>query len=105
MLVQADVRLDFKQNGANTPITGHRVPSTFGYARLRAQKVNNNDQFLRSNIDNEANKRNAASEPAQDMTPFRQFAKGAVMTFQRGQPIPIPLKWNNPHGNQTRLIL
>ena len=85
LLVQADVRLDLGQRGANTPIKGFMVPSTFNYQELINQKKNDNDQFLRSNIDNEANKRNEATEPPQDMTPFRQFSKGEVQTLQRGQ--------------------
>jgi hypothetical protein len=51
-LVRGDVRLDFVQEGVDTPIKGFRVPSTFGYQAVQEQKVKNNDQFLRSNIRN-----------------------------------------------------
>ena len=94
--VFGDVRQDPKGQG--------RMPSTFGYEKLIKQKINDNDQFWRSNIDNEANKRNAGKEPPIDMTPFRQCAKGDVSTYERGKPIPITLRWNNPHGKLNNLI-
>ena len=102
-LVYGDVRLDLKQKGTNTPIDGYMIPSTFGLQALVNQKKNNNDQFLRSNIDNEANKRNEATEAALDMTPFRQLDAGPVQTFPRGVPFDIPLRWNNPHDSSCEV--
>ncbi|KAJ3367894.1 hypothetical protein HDU91_001029, partial [Kappamyces sp. JEL0680] len=83
--------------------TVFRIPSTFNYQELINQKKNDNDQFLRSNIDNEANKRKEEEEPAQDMLPFRQNAKGVVRTLQRGVPIDLPLRWNNPHDSDCEV--
>ena len=83
-------RLDVEQDGANVQNMS-RIPSTFGYGGLIDQKNTDFDQFLQSSIDVVASKRYLAVESAQDMLPFRQMAKGNVMTFQRGVQINIPL--------------
>jgi hypothetical protein len=101
-IAQADVRVQPKQAGAPKGVT-FRMPDTFGLAALVAQKKNNNDQFIRSNVDNEANKRNAATEAALDMMPCRQNANGPAMQFQRGTAQEIPLRWNNPHDSDCEV--
>jgi hypothetical protein len=101
-LVAADVRLNLKQPGAK--LGGKfRTPSTFAYADLVKQKQNNNDQYTRSNVNNEANQRNIANEEPRDMLPCRQDAKGPLMTYQKGVPIEIPLIWNNPHDTDCEV--
>jgi hypothetical protein len=97
-----DVRLDPQQKDAPKGIN-YREPDTFGLQALRTQKVADNDQFLRSNIDNQANKRNAALEKPLDMLPCRQDQKGQLMTFRRGVPIELPLRWNNPHDSDCEI--
>jgi hypothetical protein len=103
-MVQAmpDVRLDPRQRGAAKGIQ-FREPSTFGYQALVNQRRNNFDNFLRSNIDNQANQRNAAKEPARDMLPCRQEDRGNAMQFTRGQPQQVPLRWNNPHDSDCEV--
>jgi hypothetical protein len=103
-MVQAmpDVRLDPRQRGAPQGIE-FREPDTFGYQALVNQRRNNRDNFLRSNIDNQANQRNAAKEPARDMLPCRQEQRGPAMQFARGQPQQIPLRWNNPHDSDCEV--
>lgn len=106
-LALADIRIDPNQtpDGVNQVACGMvwRIPSTFGYQGIINQKKENNDQFLRSNIDNEANQRNAATEPAQDMLPFRQRAKGEIRVIPVGQPQDLPLRWNNPHDSECEV--
>lgn len=128
--VMADVRFSSKAgNGfqyrqdnvpANTDVNGnpltdepnvgtlpYRVPATFGYDALENQKDNNNDNFLRSNIDNEANQRNTDDEPAQDMLPCRQpdgSTQQAVL-WQRGETVQFPIRWNNPHDSDCEFNL
>jgi hypothetical protein len=97
-IVYADVRIQPKQAGAPPGVT-FRMPDTFGIAALAVQKRTNLDQFIRSNVDNEANKRNTATEAALDMMPCRQAEKGPAMQFTRGQAQEIPLRWNNPHDS------
>jgi hypothetical protein len=104
--VLADVRLSNKEErkGINgTALEFFREPDTFGYAGIEKQKKNNYDQFLRSNIDNEANKRNAATEEARDMLPCRQDQKGTIQTLKRGETTTVRLRWNNPHDSECEL--
>ena len=77
-----------------------RRPSNFGYKALIAQETNPNtlDNFLRSNIDNEANKRNTETEPAIDMLPCRNNQPGQMHKYEIGSTITLPLQWNNPHS-------
>jgi hypothetical protein len=97
-----DVRLDPKQAGVTIPVV-YRAPGTFGYQGIINEKKNNNDQYLRSNIDNEANKRNAAKEAPLDMLPCRQDVIGPKMQFTRGQVNQMPLRWNNPHDSSCEV--
>ncbi|KAI9091488.1 hypothetical protein DFS34DRAFT_653590 [Phlyctochytrium arcticum] len=89
----------------NANIFAYQVPSTFGIAKLVAQEKNNNDNFLRSNIDNEANKRNTAKEAALDMTPCRTdgIATAPLMSVTAGQTVEIPLQFNNPHDGECEV--
>jgi hypothetical protein len=48
-------------------------PSTFEYQGLEQQKRGNYDQFLRSNIDNEQDRRNFQDNEGWDHLPFRSF--------------------------------
>ncbi|TPX55444.1 hypothetical protein PhCBS80983_g05308 [Powellomyces hirtus] len=95
-------KLARRQNAAVFP---YQVPSTFGYAKLVAQAKNNNDNFLRSNVDNEANKRNTNTEAPKDMTPCRQdgLGNGPAMTLTAGQNFEIPLQFNNPHDGECEV--
>ncbi|KAJ3181062.1 hypothetical protein HDU85_003767 [Gaertneriomyces sp. JEL0708] len=91
-----------RQNVATFP---YQVPSNFGYKALKNQEKNNNDNFLRSNIDNEANQRNTNNELAKDMTPCRQDGLGQspLMQLQPGQNFEIPLQFNNPHDGECEV--
>jgi hypothetical protein len=82
-----------------------RTPETFGFAALNAQKANALDNFIRSNIDNEANQRNVnnKNELAQDMLPCRSDILGQTNTWTRGQPVTVPLRWNNPHDSSCEV--
>ncbi|KAI8905063.1 hypothetical protein EDD86DRAFT_71353 [Gorgonomyces haynaldii] len=100
--VSADVRLDPKQKGVKDNIQ-FREPSTFGFKKLIDQKKNDHDQFLRSNLDNEANKRNAAKEAPLDMLPCRNDTKQPGMTLTRGVAVDLPLRWNNPHDSDCEV--
>ena len=102
-VVTADVRLNFQQKGLNLENGAYAFPSTFGYKALQQQKDDNNDNFLRSNIDNEANQRDTANELAQDMLPCRQDAIGQVMQFRKDTFYEVPLKWNNPHDSDCEV--
>jgi hypothetical protein len=90
-------------------------PSAFGYKGLEKQRQNAYDNFLRSNIDNEQDKRNFVNEAGKDHLPFRSYegAKtaaesggtvqtklpaNAAMEVTPGTPFNIPLRWNNPHA-------
>jgi len=97
-------------------------PSDFNYAGLKAQRRDAYDNFLRSNIDNEQDKRNFNTEPGKDHLPFRSFetaantqsatvqAKitadtpaGQAITATPGQPYSVPLRWNNPHAAELEI--
>lgn len=90
---------------ADVDVYPYQVPSNFGYAKLQAREKNNNDRFLRDNIDNEANQRNTAREAATDMLPCRQ-SEGRpkqAMKLQAGQTFDIPLQFNNPHDGDAEI--
>lgn len=76
-------------------------PSEFNYQGLKNQRLNNYDNFLRSNIDNEQDNRNFENEIGRDMLPFRTFegksTDDVVITTNLGKENLIPLRWNNPH--------
>jgi len=99
-------------------------PSAFGYAKLEQQRKDDYDQFLRSNIDNEQDKRDWRSAPDQqedgkDMLPFRSFesaaddshssvsnkieANPAAIEVTTGTPYPMPFRWNNPHASELEV--
>lgn len=121
--VQADVRIEamkdddfaylrdnipFNRAADGSPITGfdaghlrYRYPSIFGYRGIYLQTIKNNDQYLRSNCDNQANKRNPRTEPAVDMLPCRQPDRFSQkpMKYHRGETVMFPVEWNNPHNS------
>jgi hypothetical protein len=101
-IARADVRIQPKQAGSPPGVT-FRMPDTFGLANLAQQKRTNTDQFIRSNVDNEANQRNTATEAGLDMMPCRQNERGPAMQFQRGVAQEIPLRWNNPHDSDCEV--
>lgn len=103
-------------------------PSDFNYEGLKKQRSKAYDNFLRSNIDNEQDRRNFVTEPGEDHLPFRSFAtaatdthKGvetklpttfpkdgqpaaaAAITANPGDPFTIPLRWNNPHAAELEV--
>lgn len=94
-------------------------PSDFKYAGLKQQRDGGAyDNFLRSNIDNEQDKRNFGTEDGRDMLPFRTFEAtftdvgestqknkigttlGGAYTATPGTPFTVPLRWNNPHASE-----
>ena len=97
--VTADVRLNFQQEGLVNKDGVYAIPSTFGIKGIIEQKDKNNDQFLRSNIDNEANKRDTSKEIPMDMLPCRQDSPGKLMKFRKDTFYELPLRWNNPHDS------
>jgi hypothetical protein len=95
-------------------------PSAFGYAGLAAQRQNAYDNFLRSNIDNEQDKRNFANEAGRDMLPFRSMeaaltdadasvqnkigtTNGGAVTTAVNTKFLVPLRWNNPHASELEV--
>jgi hypothetical protein len=95
MSVSADLRWRGNLAQYNTFV---RKPSNFAYAALQNQEKNNLDNFVRSNIDNEANQRNTQTEAAVDMLPCRNNQPGPMHTYAVGANITLPLQWNNPHS-------
>jgi hypothetical protein len=96
-------------------MTKYMEPSTFEYQGLagnKGQKRRNYDQFLRSNIDNEQDKRNFNEDDGKDHLPFRtlntrvQEQESQVdlrLTMSAGQSKMIPLRWNNPHSSEIEV--
>lgn len=98
-------------------------PSDFGYEGLKKQRDGGGyDNFLRSNIDNEQDRRNFNTEPGRDHLPFRSYetanmdnhasvyhkmdansAASNKMTVTPGTPFVIPLRWNNPHSAELEV--
>lgn len=97
-------------------------PSDFNYQGLKNQRNGGGyDNFLRSNIDNEQDKRNFNNEAGRDMLPFRSYegaptdasntvqtkipdgAPGPVITATPGTPVLYPLRWNNPHASELEV--
>lgn len=97
-------------------------PSTFGYAGLVKQRDERAyDNFLRSNIDNEQDKRNFDTEDGKDHLPFRSYetasndihqsvkrkipndSPGPAMTVTVGESYTVPLRWNNPHASELEV--
>jgi len=96
-------------------------PSDFAYNGLKQQRANAYDNFLRSNIDNEQDKRNFATEAGKDMLPFRTMEAaltdanqptvqnkigtvndGAITTPVNTKFL-VPLRWNNPHASELEV--
>jgi len=99
-------------------------PSAFGYKGLENQRDGGGyDNFLRSNIDNEQDKRNFVTELGRDHLPFRTWEgqsldndrshqtkipndgkpPGPVITVTPGEPYLVPLRWNNPHSSELEV--
>jgi len=101
-------------------------PSHFNYAGLKKQKQRNYDNFLRSNIDNEQDNRNFATEDGKDHLPFRTYETSVSDKYYReynrrrttfikqhpielgrvvkpGDTMTVPLRWNNPHSSEMEV--
>jgi hypothetical protein len=95
-------------------------PSDFDYAGLKKQRDGRGyDQFLRSNIDNEQDRRNFVTELGRDHLPFRTYEAGATdakskykipattpgptITATPGKEYTVPLRWNNPHASELEV--
>jgi hypothetical protein len=97
-------------------------PSDFGYAGLKKQRDQRAyDQFLRSNIDNEQDKRNFVTEDGKDHLPFRSYESRAndlhssvkykiagtpaapAIVATTTVPYIVPLRWNNPHASELEV--
>lgn len=97
-------------------------PSDFGYAGLKKQRDEGAyDNFLRSNIDNEQDKRNFQTEEGRDHLPFRSYETasttahasvknkipttnpGPAIVAAPGVPYTMPLRWNNPHSSELEV--
>merc|ERR1719487_373783 len=53
-------------------------PSDFGYAGLKHQRQRAYDNFLRSNIDNQQDRRDFETEVGRDHLPFRTFESAST---------------------------
>lgn len=98
-------------------------PSDFGYEGLKQQRANAYDNFLRSNIDNEQDRRNFDDEPGKDHLPFRNYEGmatdnhesietqlptsgiGSAIRVEPGVPFLVPFRWNNPHAAEIEINL
>lgn len=96
-------------------------PSDFNYAGLKNQRANAYDNFLRSNIDNEQDRRDFNTEPGKDHLPFRSYetaandasvtvetkipavSPGPAIKVTPGTPFVVPLRWNNPHASELEV--
>lgn len=97
-------------------------PSDFEYEGLQQQRAKAYDNFLRSNIDNEQDRRKFNTEPGRDHLPFRSFETSAtdvgqttietkLSTSESGDHIKaelnkefiVPLRWNNPHSSELEV--
>lgn len=106
----------------NTSYALYMEPSTFQYAGLQQQRDGGGyDNFLRSNIDNQQDRRNFEAEDGRDHLPFRSFEARTVdshgsqkhkipetfpgrnITATPGQPVIVPLRWNNPHSSELEV--
>lgn len=107
-------------SGRNT--AAYMEPDDFGYAKLKAQRRNNYDNFLRSNIDNEQDRQNFYDEDGKDHLPFRTYESAAVddgntdakkqlkalkadfaWEVKPGVKTVVPLRWNNPHASELEV--
>lgn len=97
-------------------------PSSFNYAGLENQREKAYDNFLRSNIDNEQDKRNFNTEDGKDHLPFRTYEgatsdvgqttikykipnelPGPNLIVDPGVATLVPLRWNNPHASELEV--
>lgn len=106
-------------------------PSDFNYEKLQKQRDGGGyDNFLRSNIDNEQDRRNFDEEDGEDHLPFRSYgtaandagqstvkhkmesaseedtgvnAPGNYIKATPGEPYVYPLRWNNPHSSELEM--
>ena len=99
-------------------------PSDFNYAGLKRQRNGGGyDNFLRSNIDNQQDRRNFNTEPGRDHIPFRSYESastdisstvqtkiprdgtppGSTITATPGKAYIVPLRWNNPHSSELEV--
>jgi hypothetical protein len=97
-------------------------PSDFNYEGLKRQRNGGGyDNFLRSNIDNQQDRRNFNTEPGRDHLPFRSYESaetdasntvqekipntvpGPAITATPGKEYIIPLRWNNPHSSELEV--
>ena len=115
-----------RQRNQNVPFQTaaaiYMEPSDFNYQGLKQQRQGAYDNFLRSNIDNEQDKRNFNNEAGKDMLPFRSLetaatdASGTVQTkipdtaplgpaftVNPGEKTLYPLRWNNPHASELEV--
>lgn len=123
----------FTLNGNKYLKSLYMEPSDFGYQGLKNQRDGGQyDQFLRSNIDNEQDKRDFPTEPGRDHLPFRTWegtstgdhashkrkvtdalfdarltpletSPGPFITASPGKPQTVPLRWNNPHASELEV--
>ena len=90
-------------------------PNDFNYVGLENQRINNYDNFLRSNIDNQHDNRDFYKEVGRDMLPFRtleggnsineEYNRNYHITAYIGKETIIPLRWNNPHSAECEINL
>jgi len=100
-------------------------PSAFNYKGLEEQRDGGGyDNFLRSNIDNEQDRRNFNTEDGKDHLPFRSYETAATdvesgttvkhkmqvsfpagdhIKVEVGKPFVVPLRWNNPHSSELEV--
>lgn len=102
--------------------TLYMEPSDFNYEGLKKQRDGGGyDNFLRSNIDNQQDRRNFKTEAGEDHLPFRSFQCGATDAHSSqlrktssaptgpatrvavGTPYAEPLRWNNPHAAELEV--
>jgi hypothetical protein len=108
----------------NTSRALYFEPSAFGYDGLENQRQKAYDNFLRSNIDNEQDRRNFDTEDGKDHLPFRTYegantdkpiqnlhvettipdgSPGPHLDLTPGVPMLVPLRWNNPHASELEV--
>ena len=96
----------FKACDESSQIFGFDRPNTFGYLGIEEQRIDKYDQYIRSNIDNQQNKRDEEREAAHDMLPCRQpFQQMEIVGIARGQEADFPIRWNNPHESSCEINL
>ena len=101
-VVNGNGAISFVQNS----IAVYMEPSDFKYKGLKAQKANNYDNFLRSNIDNQQDNRNFVTESGRDMLPFKTLEgslNNNIISVEINKENQIPLRWNNPHSAECEV--